>query len=120
MNEELNIYTGNLNYKDIDFSFLFDGKKLRLISLKEKNEEIYNTSIMTPLTKGTYTWNRTLEMEQSYLIGKCNETGEKIIFLTRKGSRIDSDNTILFVNIFAYIVCKYSCDIINRITFNNP
>ena len=38
--EELNVYSGKLNYKDIVFDFVFDKQDLRLIPPSDKNEEV--------------------------------------------------------------------------------
>lgn len=40
MAEELELYTGNLRYKDIDFTFVFDKAELRMIPPKDKEYEI--------------------------------------------------------------------------------
>ena len=82
---ELDIYTGQLIYKDIDFSFVFDGNELRLIPQKEESKKIHEEWIMKPLGKGIYTMGDPLEMDSPYLVGKCNENGHTMIFLTRKG-----------------------------------
>lgn len=37
---ELDTYTGQLNYKDILFTFVFDGSELRLIPPADKSSEI--------------------------------------------------------------------------------
>ena len=40
MAEEIDLYTGTLLYKDISFTFAFDGSELRLIPPKEKKHVI--------------------------------------------------------------------------------
>ena len=40
MSLELEVYTGALRYKEIEFSYMFDGKTLRLIPPKDKRHEI--------------------------------------------------------------------------------
>ena len=40
MAEELKLYTGNLRYKNIDFTFVFDKTELRMIPPKDKEYEI--------------------------------------------------------------------------------
>jgi hypothetical protein len=37
---ENEIITGKLTYREVEFSFVFDGKELRLISSKEERHEI--------------------------------------------------------------------------------
>ena len=38
MGTELNIYTGQVKYRDVDFGFVFDGDVLRLIPPFDKKE----------------------------------------------------------------------------------
>lgn len=40
MSVELDVYTGTLTYKQIEFSFVFDGEELRLIPPKDKHQEV--------------------------------------------------------------------------------
>ncbi len=56
-------------------------------------------------------------MNEPYLIGKCNETGRTIIFLTKQGANIGSYNSVLFVDIFAYIHCKSEKHQISKMSF---
>lgn len=48
---ELDTYTGQLNYKDILFTFVFDGSELRLIPPADKSSEIEFNWILTPIGK---------------------------------------------------------------------
>lgn len=114
---ELDIYTGQLIYKDIGFSFVFDGNELRLIPQKEESKKIHEEWIMKPLGKGIYTMGDPLEMDSPYLVGKCNENGHTMIFLTRKGSNIGSKNSVLFVDVVAYLDCIVDRDYIDRMSF---
>lgn len=120
MANENSFYTGKLIYKGIEFSFVFDEKELRLIPPQDKKQEIKYEWLMTPIAKGVYTQCVSLIMENSYLIGQCNENGHKIIFLTRKGSSIGSRNAVLIVSIYAYIDCTLNRDSIDRISFSSP
>ena len=52
---ELDTYTGQLNYKDILFTFVFDGSELCLIPPADKSSEIEFNWILTPTGEGTYT-----------------------------------------------------------------
>lgn len=40
MATEMDIYTGKIKYRDVDFEFVFDGAELRLVPPLEKKEEI--------------------------------------------------------------------------------
>lgn len=112
------IYTGQLTYKEIDFSFMFDGKELQLISPKGKREDVCQW-LVTPIGQGTYIPNIP-KMECDYLSGICNESAARIVFLTRPGSYMHNRHSILIVDVIAYIVCKYDYKLIDRISFTNP
>ena len=38
---EHNTYTGILNYRDIDFNFIFDKKELKMIPPKDKQRDVH-------------------------------------------------------------------------------
>ena len=43
MATEMDIYTGKIKYRDVDFEFVFDGAELRLVPhLKKKRKSIWN------------------------------------------------------------------------------
>lgn len=115
MSIELDIYTGMLTYKEIEFSFVFDGEELRLIPPKDKHHEVHMW-FMKPLGKGAYTFGDPVYIENDYLIGRCNENCQKIIFLP-KNKNIGSYNLSLSVQIEAYIVQKYEREWIDRLGF---
>ena len=115
MSIELEVYTGILTYKGIEFSFIFDGEELRLIPPKDKDHEVHMW-LMKPLGNGAYTFGDPVYMEDDYLIGKCNENYQKIIFLPKR-TNIGSYNSVLTVQIEAYIIQKYERDWIDRLGF---
>lgn len=117
---ELTTYTGKLQYRNVDFSFVFDGQELRLIPPDNKKHEIETEWLMTPIGKGVYTFGSSLKMNDPFLIGRCNENGKKIVFLTQMGENIGSYNSVLLVDVIAYIVCKYDRELIDRISFSSP
>lgn len=117
---ECNICTGNLKYRDVNFSFMFDGKELRLIPPEDKRHEIEMDWIMTPLGNGIYTMGNNPKMNEPYLTGKCNENGHVLIFITQQGANIGSSNSVLLVKIIAYIDCKYERETIDRVSFSSP
>ena len=47
------IYTGQLAYKEVDFTFVFDGKKLRLIPPKDKRDVVNEN----------WLWKKTIYVE---------------------------------------------------------
>lgn len=120
------VYTGYLAYKDIEFTFVFDGKELRLIPPKDKLDEVTENWLRTPIAKGVYSTNTPI-MEEDHLSGICNETNQKIVFLVRRGSYLTprgnclmGGNYVLTTNVIAYILCKYDREMIDRISFTNP
>lgn len=119
MSTELTVYTGQLVYKDITFTFIFDKSELRLIPPKERIDEINLEWIMTPIEKGVYTFKDQLKMTEPFLVGKCNENGHKFIFVTQPESRIGNRNSVLFVQIVAFIECLSDKELIGKISFSN-
>ena len=117
---ESQTYSGVCTYRDIDFTFVFDGDELRLIPPVDKKETIRMEWIMTSLGKGVYTIGAPMTMDEPYLIGHCNETGNDFIFITKQGGRIGSQDAVLVVPIVAYIKCKYERDKIARMSFTSP
>ena len=115
MSIELEVYTGILTYKGIEFSFVFDREELRLIPPKDKDHEVHMW-FMKPLGNGAYTFGDPVYIEDDYLIGKCNENYQKIIFLPKR-TNIGSYNSVLIVQIEAYIIQKYERDWIDRLGF---
>ena len=115
MSIEFDVYTGTLIYKEIEFSFVFDREELRLIPPKDKDQEVHMW-FMKSLGKGAYTFGDPVYVEDDYLIGKCNENCQKIIFLP-KHNNIGSYNSVLIVQIEAYIIQKYERDWIDRLGF---
>lgn len=114
--EELDLYTGKLTYKGIEFSFVFDKEELRLIPPTDKRDEVRYTILMKEIRPGVYTM-ASPSMDEPYLIGKCNETGQTVVFLTKHGAHIGSYNAVLFVEIAAYILCKTDTQPISKMAF---
>lgn len=118
MSIEFDIYTGTLKYKEIEFSFVFDRKELRLIPPEDKYHDVHMW-FMNPLGKGAYTFGNPVYIEDDYLIGKCNENSQKIIFLP-KYKNIGSCNSVLIIQIEAYIIQRYEREWIDRLGFTSP
>lgn len=114
------IYTGILRYGVNDYQFVFCDSKLRLVPVSEEKRESMWKFGMKKITEGTYTWDEPPRIEENILVGICNENGKKIIFLPKKGAYISKQNSTLFVDLDAYIICKYVRNSIDRISFNGP
>lgn len=82
MEDNLDIYTGTLEYKDIEFSFVFDKTELRLIPPKGKGDDIFTQWFTKEVAKGMYIQGDPPKIEAPYLVGKCSETQKKNISYT--------------------------------------
>ena len=117
---EIELFTGKLKFKDIEFTFVFDKKELRLIPPKELKRDLYQEWFMRELTLGVYTWGNSPIIDDPILTGKCNENGHKIIFVLQEGSSIGYYNSVLTLEVVAYIECKFDREKIDRISFCGP
>jgi hypothetical protein len=114
------VVSGKLEYRDIQFIFVFDGEELRLIPPKEKVHEIEFEWIMTPLGNGAYTMGDSIKIDVPFLKGICNENGHHYIFLTQVGDSIGSKNATLFINVLGYIEGTSSVNEICKMSFASP
>lgn len=115
-----NTYTGKVNYRDIDFSFVFVGNELRLIPPADKETEIEWQWIMKPLGGGAYTFADPMPVDAGYLIAFCNETNQKIVFIPMQGSTLSFNNTVVIIEIESFVICNSNDDKIDRVTFSCP
>ena len=90
-----------------------------MIPPDDKKREIEMEWLRTPIGNGIYSLKKSLRIDELFLIGKCNENGRKMIFLTQMGGNIGSYNSVLFVEVISYIVCKYDREQIDRISFSS-
>ena len=117
MANDLETYTGILKYHNIQFSFVFDKQELRLIPPSDKVRDVEQW-FMIHLGSGMYTLGNTVYIEDDFLVGKTNETGQTIIFLPSQ-RQVGRYNSVLFVSINAYIIKKYNRHQIDRMTFTS-
>lgn len=115
-----NTYTGKINYRDIDFTFVFVGNELRLIPPADKESEIKWEWEMTSIGDGAYTFADPIPVDERYLIAYCNETNQRIVFLPIQGSTLSFNNAVVIIEIEAFVVCKSSYENIDRVTFYSP
>ena len=118
--EDTRIYTGVTKYKDIDFTFVFNGENLRLIPTTENVRKVETEWLMTPIAKGTFIPNTDLKMEDSFLIGRCHENGKRIVFFTQKNAIISSNNLVLIVQLIGYLECSTGKEKFGKISFLGP
>ena len=117
---ELDIYTGVLEYKGINFSFVFDKQELRLIPPKDKKKEIEHEWFMHKIGEGVYAGGDHPQMERPFLVGVCNEDGNKMVFITQEGTYIGRYNAVLRIEVIAFFVLKYGECSINKMCFLSP
>lgn len=118
--EELDLYTGKLTYRDIEFTYVFDKEELRLIPPLEKQNEVRYTILMKKIGNGPAYTMASPTMDEPYLVGKCNESGKAMVFITKQGANIGSYNEVLFVDIAAYVVCKLDNHPVSKMSFTCP
>ena len=117
---EVDIYTGILEYKGINFSFVFDKQELRLIPPKDKKKKIEHEWFMHKIGEGVYAGGDHPQMEQPFLVGTCNEDGNKMIFITQEGTYIGRYNFVLRIEVIAFLVLRYRECSINKMCFLSP
>lgn len=115
--KDFEIYTGVLKYKDIDFTFVFDKKKLKLIPSNDK-KEVVGYWFMKEISTGCYTVGDPLYIKE-VLFGTSNETGRQIIFIP-SGREVGGINSTLIVDIEYYIINKFDRESMNRISIKGP
>ena len=110
-------YTGTINYKEIDFTFIFDKKKLKLIPPKEQKHEV-DMWFMEKIENGVYTLGNPIYVDE-IIYGIANETGKKIVLFPAHKS-IGRINSTLIIDIEFYIINKYDREKIDRIAIKGP
>ena len=120
MEDNLDIYTGTLEYKDIEFSFVFDKTELRLIPPKGKGDDIFTQWFTKEVAKGMYIQGDPPKIEAPYLVGKCSETQKTIVFITKQNANIGFKNHVFFVELFAYIMCDWDIHGVSKLTITSP
>ena len=118
MNFENNLYTGTVKYKEIQFQFVLFNNELRLIPPSTEQEKI-KYWFLKEISDGKFTFYFP-KIGTDHLIGNCNETGQKILFLMEQEDYIARRNTVLVLELTAYIKFKYDCESIGRISFQGP
>lgn len=118
MNDKEIEYTGVLSYRDIDFTFVCDGRKLKLIPPKEKAHVVEWEWGTKPLGNGVFTLADPIPVGEEVLFGMCNETKCKIAFLPEGGSFLSISNAVVIIPLFAYAVYKGNYKEYDRLSFS--
>lgn len=117
---ELNLYTGTLLYRDINFTFAFDRKELRLIPPEDKAHIVEWDWQLKEIRPGVSTFADSIPVEEPFLIGECNETRFKIIFIPEQGCVLGFHNHVVRMPLAAYVLCKYNRETVDRVSFSCP
>lgn len=120
MEDELELYTGTLLYKGINFTFAFDKPELRLIPSEEDRHIIEWDWKMKAIGQGAYTFADPIRIDEPYIIGECNETNRKIVFIPKQGSTLGLYNSVVRILPVAYIICSSDSDAITGMSFSCP
>lgn len=116
MNED-STYTGILEYKGTNFTFIFDKKILKLIPPEDKKKEV-ESWFWKEIKKGTYISGDPVYIKD-IIHGISNETRQKIIFIPAYND-VSRINSTLIVDIEYYIISKYDRENIDRIAIKGP
>lgn len=111
MNEH-STYTGILEYKGINFTFIFNKKILKLIPPECKKNEV-ESWFLKEIKKGTYILGDPVYIKD-IIYGISNETRQKIIFIPAYND-VSRINSTLIIDIEYYIISKYNRENIDRI-----
>lgn len=120
MADDLDLYTGTLRYKDIDFTFAFDERELRLVPPDDKRHLIEWDWKMKPIGEGAFTLADPIPVGEEYLVGVCNETKHKIVFIPKQGSHLYLYNSVVRIELTAFVLCRLDRDTIDRVAFTCP
>lgn len=120
MTDDLNLFTGKLTFKDIDFTFVFNGEILRLIPPDNERDTILFKWAMKEIVQGTSSSGDLMYVEEKTISGHCNETNEKIVFIPNCNIPISFYNSDVIIGLFAYVVYKKHRQPIDRISFSSP
>lgn len=122
---EKTMFTGYLTFRNIDFTFTFDGDVLRLIPPKDKEKEIFESWTLPSLpgffnASGPTKKINELQMKKALLVGRRSESESVIIFLPQRNTNMTPFNYDFLVKIDAWFECNDEKQRINRMTFSAP
>ena len=115
---ETDVYTGTLSLKNIDFTFVFDKQELRLIPPQDKKREV-DLWFLKALGGGVYTMGDPIYVETPLVSAKCNECYQ-IIFLPSYHRSVGHINSVVVIDIQAYIIYNSRGNGIKKISFECP
>ena len=114
---------GTIEYENNELNFVFDGKKLRLTFLNEKESKAEYSIFMTKTEDGGHSPQKK-ELAVSYLIGKRDENYQTLVFLISPGTSFSSNFTqnVWYLPVAGYIVCHHAerMKLVSKVTFASP
>lgn len=113
-------YTGTLVYAGETYRFVFYQEKLKLLPNIEDNNPLGWLFDLKKLPDGSYTWKTPPRIEEDLLVGNCYETGNKIIFLPKKNAFVLRQDSLLLIDLTAYIIFQYERSTVGKISFYGP
>lgn len=116
---ELDVYSGKLTYKGIEFDFVFDGAQLRLIPPKSRQQEVIMWNGEKLENGVTRIFPSVRYLEANYLQGTINETGETIIFIPSDSPLGSYQLYIIVIAIRAYAKFNSNDISIDKLSFES-
>ena len=113
-------YTGTLVYSGETYRFVFSHEKLKLLPNAEEKNPLNWLFDLKKLPDGSYTWKTPPRIEEELLVGNCYETSNKIIFLPQKNSFVSRQNSLLLIDLEAYIIYRYDRGTVGKVSFSGP
>ena len=117
---ESETYTGELNYRNILFQFVYEHGELRLYPDEKDKEVIRLRWLMSAVSPGVYVDGDPLLMEEPFLEGRCHELHGGIVFLTQIGSSVRSVNCNLVVTVLSIIKKIKISETTTRLSLSGP
>lgn len=116
-----NMITGSLLFRDIDFTFVLEQEELHLIPPEGKRSIIeWEWKLKKLEPNGPYVPADPIYVNESQLIGSCNETGNKIVFLPKLGADLGFHNHVVIIELCAYVEFRLRAEKIDRIELACP
>ena len=115
---ETDIYTGTLTYRDVNFAFVFDKQELRLVPPSDKSREV-DLWFLKALSGGAYTIGDPIYVEAPLVSTECNECYQ-IVFLPSYHCSVGHINSVVVIDVQAYIILNSKGNGIKKISFECP
>ena len=112
--------TGFLEYKEQEYSFIFQENERELQLIPIESESQTQSSVNINLNGISFDFER-ISMDIPFLTGTINENHRKIIFVTVCGAAIRQVNNILYIKLYAYFLFNTNdVKTIDKLSFCSP